>query len=152
MTLDVAGIVAAVQSHAEATGLFELTVTTEPKSAPGKGLTAAIWFAGIGPVSAAAGLAAVAVRVTLMVRVLKPMLSQPYGQIDPDMMTATDTLLAAYCGAFTLGGQVRNIDLLGQHGVALEAKSGYVTIDRQMFRIVDITVPLIINDLWTETP
>lgn len=152
MTLNVAGIVAAVESQVSATGAFERVVTTEPKAAPGKGLTAAIWFSDVGPVNAASGLDAVSVRLTLIVRILKPMLSQPYGQIDPDMMTATDTLMSAYSGAFTLGGLIRNIDLLGQHGTALAARSGYVTIDNQMYRIVDITVPMIISDLWNEVP
>lgn len=152
MSLDVQGIVAAAESHAQATGLFERVVTTEPKSAPGKGLSCSIWFAEVRPVAAAAGLDAVAVCLTLSVRVWKPMLSQPYGQIDPDMMAATDTLMAAYCSAFTLGGLVRNVDLLGQHGTSLNARSGYVTVDNQHFRIVDINLPLIINDLWTEVP
>lgn len=152
MTLNVPAIVAAVESHASTTGLFERIVTTEPKSAPGKGLSAAIWFGGFEPVPGGSGLDALTVRVTMMLRVLKPMLSQPYGQIDPDMMTALDTLLAAYCNAFTLDGLIRNVDLLGQHGVQLSAKPGYVTIEQQMYRIVDVTLPLIVNDLWVETP
>ena len=152
MSLDVAGIVAAVESHAEATGVFERVVTTEPKAAPGKGMSVAIWAQDVGPVNAASGLAAVSVRVTLMVRVLKPMLSQPYGQIDPDILTAVDTLMSAYAGDFNLGGTVRNVDLLGQHGTAMAGRAGYLTIDKQTFRIMDITLPLIINDLWNEVP
>jgi hypothetical protein len=133
--------------------MFERVVTTEPKSAPGNGLSVAVWVQELGPVGAASGLNAVSVRLVLMIRVLKPMLSQPYGQIDPDILTAVDTLMAAYAGSFQLGGGiVRNIDLLGQHGVPMAARAGYVTIDKAMFRIMDITLPMIVNDLWNETP
>jgi hypothetical protein len=152
VTLDVAGIVAAVESHAEQLGVFERVITSEPKSAPGNGLSAAIWASLIGPVPAASGLDVVTVRLELMVRILKPMLSQPYGQIDPDILAASDGLMGAYCGSFTLGGEVRDVDLFGAHGPGLSGRAGYITIDKTMFRVMDITLPLIINDLWTEAP
>lgn len=152
MSLDVTGILAAVQSHAQQLGVFEQVITNEPKNAPGNGLTCAIWVQRMGTVAAASGLASVSGRVALMVRVLKPMLALPYGQIDPDILTAADALMAAYAGAFTLEGHVRDVDLLGQHGIGLDAQAGYVTIDKKLFRLMDVTLPLIINDLWTETP
>jgi hypothetical protein len=152
MSLDVAGIIGAVQSHAASIASIETVVTNEPKSAPGDGISCAIWFSEIAPVPGASGLGSVSVLLTLMVRVMKPMLSQPYGQIDPDMLAVTDLLMAAYAGAFTLGGEVRDVDLLGMYGSKLMARAGYLTLDKYMYRVVDITLPLVINDLWTEVP
>lgn len=150
MALDVAGLFAAVESHASTLGVFERVNTSEPKSPPGKGLSCAIWVAAVTPVAAASGLDSVSTLVLMMLRILKPMLQQPYGQIDPDLLTATDVVMAAYSGSFTLDGHVRNVDLLGAHGMPMAGRSGYVTIDKQMFRIMDISLPLIINDLWNE--
>lgn len=150
MSLDVAGIVAAVQSHAQAVGSIETVVTSEPKSAPGTGISAAIWVSDITPVGAASGLSAVSAVLTLTVRVMKPMVSQPYGQIDPDLLAAVDQLMAAYAGAFTLGGEVRNVDLLGMYGTAMAAKAGYLRLDKELLRVMDISLPLVLNDAWAE--
>lgn len=152
MALDVNGILAAVQSHASETGLFEDVVTVEPKSAPGDGLYAAIWVDNLAPVAAGSGLNAVSTALTLTVRIMKRMLSQPYGQIDPEILTAADTLLRAYAGAFTLDGKVRNVDLFGMYGSRMEGQAGYLSLDKAMFRIFEITLPLTISDLWAEVP
>lgn len=152
MSLDSTGIITDVQSHAQTLAVFEQVITAEPKSAPGEGLTCAIWVDQMTPVAGGSGLAVTTGRLVLMVRIFKPMLSPPYGQIDPDIISAADSLFAAYIGAFTLDGKVRNVDVFGQHGIPLSARAGYVSIDKQMFRLMDITLPLIINDLWNEVP
>lgn len=151
MALDVAGVLASVQSHAASLGLFERVNTSEPKNAPGNGLTCAIWAQRMGP-TVGSGLASVSVRLILMVRILKPALTQPYEQIDPDILTAADGLLAAYCGNFTLEGKVKSVDIFGEAGTGLDAQAGYVTIDKTLFRLMDITLPLLTNDLWAEVP
>lgn len=152
MSLNVTGILASIESHAETLGLFERVNLAEPKNAPGKGLSCAIWADQISPDVGGSGLAIVAVRLTFMVRILKPMLALPYGQIDTDILVAADALMSAYSGAFTLEGQVKAVDLLGQGGAPLSARAGYVTIEKQMYRIMDITLPLLTNDQWTEVP
>ena len=150
MSLDIPGIVAAVQSHAQAVGSIETVVTSEPKSAPGTGISAAIWVSDIAPAGEASGLAAVSAVLTLTVRVMKPMVSQPYGQVDPDLLTAACDLMAAYAGAFTLGGEVRNVDLLGRYGTAMAAKAGYLRLDKELLRVMDISLPLVLDDPWPE--
>ena len=150
MSIDIAGIVAAVQSHAQAAGSIETVVTSEPKSAPGTGISAAIWVSDISPAGPASGLAAMSVVLTLMVRVMKPMVSQPYGQIDSDLLEAVDELMTAYAGAFTLGGEVRNVDLFGMYGSAMAAKAGYLQLDKGLLRVMDITLPLVLDDVWAE--
>jgi len=152
MALDVAGIVAQLASQALSLGVFEDVVTVEPKSAPGDGVFLAIWVQGITPVPGGSGLASLSVDLVFQARIMKRMLSQPYGQIDPDMLAACDALMRAYAGAFTLGGEVRDVDLLGMYGTKLEAKAGYLTLDKALFRVMDITLPLVINDLWAEVP
>lgn len=140
-----------VQSHALATGLFERVNTHEPKNAPGLGLTASIWVDALGPIRSS-GLAETSGRVAIMVRVQTNMVAEPQDAIDPNMLAAVSTLLAAYSGDFTLGANVRGIDLLGAYGTGLSAQAGYVEQDGTMFRIMDITVPVIVNDIWSQSP
>jgi len=137
--------------HALTLGVFERVNGYEPKSAPGSGLTAAIWSQEVSPVQSS-GLASTSVRVELNTRIYSNMLAEPQDAVDPTMLDAVDLLCAAYSAGFTLGGAVRKVDLLGSDGVALSAKAGYITQDGRIYRVMTITLPLIVNDLWTQTP
>lgn len=152
MSIDTAGILNAVTSHALASGLFESVNGHEPKSAPGNGLTVAIWADLIEAHAAGSGLAVTAGRVVLNVRIYSSMLAEPQDAIDPAMVAAVDALFAAYCGDFELGGTVRNVDILGQAGTVLRAQAGYINQDSKLFRVMTITLPLIVNDAWEQAP
>lgn len=148
MSFDPVPLFDAVQSHALASGLFERVNTHEPKNAPGEGLTAAIWVQSIGPTKS--GLASTSVRVVFTVRIFQNMLLEPQDAIDPMVLSAVGTLMEAYTGDFTLGDLVRNVDLMGSGGIALTAQAGYLSIDGKMMRVMDITLPVIVNDVWTQ--
>jgi hypothetical protein len=150
MTLQVDDILSAVTSHALASGYFDRVNTHEPKAAPGNGLTVAVWSQRVGAARGASGLNSTTALVVLNLRIFQNMLSEPQDAIDPNLMKALDALMAAYSGDFSLGGTVRNVDLLGQFGPELSAEAGYVDIDRKLFRVVTITLPLIVNDLWSQ--
>jgi PKD repeat protein len=148
--LDVVGITAAIETHALASGRFETVNGHEPKSAPGLGITAAVWFQSIEPAPAASGLAATTIRLVMNIRITTNMLAEPQDGIDPNIVSAVDALMAAYSGDFTFGGQVRNVDLLGQTGQPMRADAGYLTQDNRSYRAVVITLPLICNDVWEQ--
>lgn len=150
MALDMTGILNAVVSHSQGLGRFERVNTHAPDNAPGTGLSAAVTVTEVGPVAAASGLIATTSRVALSVMVFAPVPQEPADDIEPAIIAAADALLAAYSGDFELGGLVRNVDLLGAYGTPLSAQTGYVTIDAQTYRVAIITLPLIVNDLWTQ--
>jgi hypothetical protein len=150
MPLDSKALSDAMQSHALSTGLFESVNGHEPKSAPGTGLTAAVWSQRIGPAPRSSGLKVTSGLVTFFLRIYQNMLMKPEDSIDPMVLDAVDTLFGAYSGDFTLGGLVRNVDLLGSSGTALSGEAGYVNQDGKLFRVVTLTIPLIINDLWVQ--
>lgn len=152
MALSVTAITASVQSHAQTLGLFETVTLHEPKAKPEAGLTCAIWADRIGPALGSSGLDSTTALVVMSVRLYTPMLQQPYDAIDSDMLAAIDALLGAYSGAFTLEAQVREVDLLGEFGTPLSAQAGYVNQDGRLFRIMTITLPLVVNDAWGQTP
>lgn len=148
--MDISGIVDATVSHAMSLGLFETVNQHEPVNAPGNGLTCAVWADYIGPVPEASGLTITTAYVIMNVRIYTPWTQLPYDGIDPAMMSATDTLFTAYSGAFSLNGKVRNVDLLGAHGTKLSAKAGYIDQDSKKYRVMTITLPMVVNDSWNQ--
>jgi hypothetical protein len=150
MAIDSTGILNKAVSYSLASGLFARVNGHEPKSTPGSGITCAVWVDNIGPVPAASGLASTTARVILKQRIYTSMLAEPQDAIDPAMLAAVDNLIATYSADFSWGATVRNVDLLGETGIALDAQAGYVNIDGKLQRIFDVTIPLIINDLWDQ--
>lgn len=151
MALDSLPILQAVESHVAASGHFERVNRHEPKNAPGNGLTAAIWVQDLRPAARASGLAKTSAVLIVNVRLYTNMLAEPQDLIDPNLVKATDALMNAYNGDFTLGDLVRNVDLLSQFGEGLSARAGYLEQDRKMFRVMTINLPLVVNDVWTQS-
>jgi hypothetical protein len=109
-----------------------------------------VWAQAVDPIPQRSGLSSTTSRVELMERIYSNMLQEPVDMIDPNVIKATDVLCTAYSGDFTLNGSIAEIDLLGAYGTPMRAQAGYVTINQTMFRCMDITLPLIVNDLWTQ--
>jgi hypothetical protein len=151
--LDLAAYRSAAMSHAQALGLFGQVIGHEPVSAPGSGLTYAVWVGPVRPVPALSGLNSVSVRLELRGRVFLPADSEPMGDVDVTVTDAVSKLMGAYCGDFTLGDLVANVDLLGAHGTPLSADTGYTSFaGGTTYRVATLTIPLIINDAWNEAP
>lgn len=151
MALAINDIIAAMESHALATGYFQSVNAHESKQQPVSGLTCSIWVEVIKPVKTS-GLANTSVRLQFEVRMYADTMSQPYDDIETTLVTALDVLMAAYMGDFTLGGLVRHVDVFGAHGPALEGRTGYINMDGRELRVFSINVPLIVDDLWPQTP
>lgn len=146
------GIIDAVVSHALASGRFERVNGHEPRNPPGVGATAAVWVDLIEPARLNSGLNQTTARLVLNVRIYTSTLSEPQDAIDPAVIGAVSTLMAAYSGDFTLGGLVRNVDLLGQAGNPMAAQAGYLQQDGRLYRVMTISLPLIVNDVWGQAP
>lgn len=139
-----------INSAALASGYFDAVAGHEPKSAPSTGMSFASFMEGITPVPARSGLDATSAKLVMIGRIYKPFLSVPEDLIDPNIAGAAGYLMQAYSTDFELGGEVANIDLLGAHGVGLSARASYQTLDRLTFRLMDITIPMIINDAFDQ--
>lgn len=144
----------AVIGHALASGYFQVVAGHEPKfrNPAVDGVTCAVWVQRVTAIGATSGLASTSVRVELTVRIYTGMLTEPGDDIDPRVIDALDGLMAAYTGDFTLGGLVQEIDLHGAYGAPLTATAGYVAQAAQFFRVVDIALPLVVDDLWAQHP
>jgi hypothetical protein len=143
-------ILDAVVSDAQASGYFDRVNTHEPKRKPGRGLTAAVWVQNITPLPGISGLASTSARVLFILRIYSNMIKEPQDAIDPQLMKVVSNLMRRYHDDFDFGGAIRNVDLLGSQGVSLEATAGYLEQDNTMFRIMDITIPCLVNDVWPQ--
>lgn len=132
-------------------GVFDRVNTHEPKTAPGTGLTVAVWADTIRPYVQGSGLNTTSAAILYNVRIYQSMLKEPQDLIDTVLIEAVDTLFAQYSGDFSLGDSAREIDLLGESGSPLSAQAGYINIDGKIYRIVTIVLPIIINDVWSQS-
>lgn len=152
MPLSTQAYMDALISHASSTGYFSAVNGVDIGSTPdNSGLTGVLYVQGVRPIPAGSGLNTTSVVVTFTLRLIRAMNSDPYGSIDADMVEAMDALINAYSGDFTLGGVISYIDLLGEHGTQLESDSGFLKLNEdQTFRIIDITIPCVVHDVWTQ--
>jgi len=150
--LQARSILDAVAGHALASGWFERVNRHEPKSKnpATDGVTCSIWVQQLTPLGAASGLAVTSTRFEVTVRVYTSMLAEPQDEIDPRVLDAVDGLMGAYNGDFTLGGLVLEVDIFGAYGAPLEAKAGYLNQGGQLYRVLDVRLPLVVADLWPQ--
>ena len=151
-SIDLGGIIDRLESHAMTLGLFERVNAHEPKNAPGNGLSYSIWMDRLGPILGRSSIRSTSALLVMNGRVYCSMTREPQDSIDRDIGIATAEIMAAYSASFTLAGLARCIDVLGMSGTPLGASAGYLNQDGKLFRIMVIQIPIIINDVWEQTP
>lgn len=143
-------ILDAVVSDVAASGYFVYVNEHEPSRAPHGALTAAVWMQSIEPIGPISGLDTTSGRILFIVRLFKNMRDQPTDLIDSTMYRAAANIIRRYHDDFDFGGIIRNVDLLGQFGIKLSAQSGYLPVQDGIYRIIDIQVPCLVNDIWPQ--
>jgi hypothetical protein len=133
-------------SAIQSLGIFDECQGVEPKSPPGVGVTAAIYFSSCKPAPEVSGLDRASSLYVYTLRLYCNMLSIPAEDIDLNLVSCVDQVLDSLAGDLDLGATVRNIDFYGEAGTSVTVKAGYVDVGGTMFRCVDITIPLIVND------
>ena len=150
MAFDYKGLISALVDHSATLGWFERVNDHEPPSAPGARLTAHLWPQRMLPIQAS-GLASASGLVVVTQRIQLSANRQPYGEIETDLLMAADAVVGSLAGNFTLSfAGVRGVDVFGAYGFPLEALTGYLTQDQKLYRAATVTIPVIVNDLWSE--
>ena len=149
-----ADIMNALAGHSLRLGVFAKVQKHQARNAPGSKVTTELWPQWIGP--ADSGSASTSVKLLVMQRVRVADTTLGSDAIDPTVVHAVDRVMTALTANITLGGLVRCIDLLGQEGSAspggpLHAEAGYLEQDGKIFRVMDIFIPLILNDVWEQS-
>lgn len=150
-------IIGSVQTLASQTGRFEVVIKNEPVSAPTTGLMCAVWIDSITPIRRSA-INATSCSFNLRIRVYMPFRAQPYDIIDTEVLSGISEIIGALTGDFTFSqtalvqDQIRCIDIFGGEGSGekLDARAGYLELDRKIYRIMTIRCPIIINDAWNQ--
>ena len=112
--------------------------------ARGTKMSAAIWLESIQVGTVFLGVVDKVYEVA--VRIYRDMLAEPQEQGEFDLALTVQDIGSDLLGDFDLGASVRNIDAGGIYGTPLGAQWGYTSVAGVMFRSVDITVPIIVND------
>lgn len=154
-TLDAKAMQQALASHAMKLAQFDSPVGLhEPRVRPASDLHAALWLNGITPIRAS-GLSTVSARVEWLFRMYTPGEQEPQDDVDAKVLTAADRFMSSLCGDFDLDdhltdGLVRMIDIFGAYGTGLNAAAGWARWSDGMTRVVTITIPVIVNNVWQE--
>ena len=151
MALDIVGIQDQLVSHALATGYFDSVNETKIDEPTGGGnITVGIWADDITPLRSS-GLASVSVRIVFKVRIFTSTEAAPESYVERVMIEAATALWSAYAGDFELGGEARAIDLLGMAGQPLACNAHYMNLSGVIHRVMDLTVPVLVNDVFDLT-
>jgi hypothetical protein len=146
----------ALISHALALGVFDSVNQFEPSAEPGAGAHLTLAYDQWRPHRS--GLDSTSVVSVFSARVGVP-LTLPLETVEERVLAAHDAYVDALSGDFTLtspddGSQlITGVDLLGESGFTLSGKAGYVPYsDGPTYRVIVVTVPLIISDVWGQEP
>ena len=150
MSFDIQTTLNAVASKMQASGYFQNAIVQigEPKSPPtGQGISAAIWMNRVGVVGTT--LTKTIESHVISVRLYTDMLAEPQEDIEMNLAAVTSDFMGDLCGEYDLGGTIRNVDFAGEYGTGLSAEWGHVDVSGKMCRVVDITIPLTVDDSGT---
>lgn len=151
MTLAINDVLDIVVTHAQNTGWFQNVTEYESKQSGTNSLTAGVWVESITPIRSS-GLSSASIRLELEMRLYGSTMTEPYDDIDSNIVKAVDDLFTAYIGDFDLGSTARHIDIFGAYGLPLAVRSGYLNMNGREARVFQIRLPIIINDVWSESP
>lgn len=140
-----------IQSYLVASGYFADVTIGEPESVvTGTRLSAAVWYGGTRIPFVTLGKTTKVYEI--MIRIYRDMLAEPQSEIEFQLAEVVQDIGSDLLGDFDLGATVRNIDAAGEFGRPMRASWGYAPVSGTMFRVADMTIPVVVNDTATLAP
>lgn len=147
MAFNVRATLEKVQSYLVSDGGFKGATIGEPKSlAVGTEIAAAVFMRGVSITKFFVNGGTEETH-TVNVRLYRDMLMEPTKDMEIEVAVAVQRIVSDLLGDFDLGGTIRNVD-----GVNVRTDWGYGDVGGKMYRIADITLPLIVDDSATAAP
>lgn len=143
-------VLRALRDHARLTGRFEHARIGEYKKTPGPKLRFAVWLENLGSAAFGSGLSSTAGLVAATARLYMPTDHRPEDEVETLPAAAADLYLGRLNADLTLGGLVRNIDVLAEQGQQLLWEFGHIVYDQTIYRIADLPVRCVVNDAWPQ--
>ncbi len=143
MAYDVLASLVALQSKVKASGFVPSCELGEPKQPPVDRLHAGIYMRDqrVSKVTLASTIEV----HTAIVRLYMNAFIEPAGTTETELARTASNLQADWFADYNLGDEIRNIDIAGEEGEAVGAAWGYVDVGGTMYRLCDITVPMIVD-------
>ena len=82
---------------------------------------------------------------TVMIRLYGDWLDEPREGAELLLADAASELMARVAGDYDLGSTIRNVSF-GQYGQSIGAESGQILMSDKWYKIIDITIPCIVDD------
>ena len=150
-SLDVRAILARLTTYAETLGIFDAVIVgNSPTTLPASGLACAISATSLTPSASFSGLSSTSVALTCTVRIYKNKMTAPIDLIDVAVWDAAEKMLAQIHTSVGLSGDAIVTDIFQIERVEMTAISGFVPGDSGFYQVVDLTVPIIVGDVWVQ--
>ena len=144
----------AIESHLKAHGKLEHVRRGEPKGPPQANASAALWMSSVRVVALPAS--GITELHTVMLRFYYDFLQdeQNTGLADREQLEdmsgrVVQEVAELLTEDYDLGATVNHVDIGGIYGTELTAEWGHVEISGTMYRVVDMTIPLVVDDSST---
>jgi hypothetical protein len=144
VAFDIENTLKQVQSYVDSGGYFKSSQIGEPKNPPTQALHAAVFMGEVSQIMVFAG-GETRERHTVTVRVYDNAFAEPAEDVELEMARAVNALVNDIVGDADLGATIMSVDVAGMHGAPLSVRWGHVDVGGTMFRIADITLPLIVD-------
>lgn len=147
MAFDISSSLDAVKTYVQDIGLFQSVQIGEPKQPLSQGLHTAVFMQSVGVNLIYAG-GQTRENHVVIIRVYKDMLaveSDPQKNIETEVAVNVSKLMENLLGDTDLESSIMSIDAAGMDGTQMRVDYGYIDVGGSMYRIADITVPLIVN-------
>ena len=136
-----------METYVQNLGLFSTVQIGEPKQALGQGLHAAIYMQSVSIIMIYLGGDTRESHV-VQLRIYKDMLAEytdPQNSLEAELASVVSKLMGNMLGDTDLESNIMSIDAGGMDGAAMTAVYGYIEVGGQMYRVVDVSIPLIVN-------
>lgn len=148
MALQTKAVRNALASRVAKAGGFKRVMLSEPTGSPGIGMSCAIWCSSFRTIPALSGYNRTTSFFIFTLQIYYPASIEPTDDIDVKLSDAVDKVMGDILEDLTLGDESWGVDVMSQYGIVFGGNYGYVTIDTKMFRIVTISVPVLVQDTW----
>tara|TARA_Y100000310_G_scaffold326348_1_gene391138 strand:+ start:2279 stop:2734 length:456 start_codon:yes stop_codon:yes gene_type:complete len=140
----------AVETFLKASGYFQTVYVGEPKQPiKAEKVSAAIFMANVAVTKLT--LNSTIERHQVTVRIYRDALAEPQADTEYMLAEVVQKIVEDLAGDYDLGATIRAIDFAGMEGAGLRTDWGYLDIGGSMYRIADISLPLVVDDSATLT-
>lgn len=141
----------ALRSYLAAEGWFGSVTIGEPKAPPSsERMAAALFMANISTIPITLARSMELHGVTL--RIYRNTLNDPEEQVETDLADAMSKFMTDIEGDWQLGGAIHHIDTSGAISSGVSGTWGYLDVGGTMFRVIDVSLPLVVDTAVVMAP